>query len=659
MRKRVALLAFALLAVGCGGPKEAPKAVYAPPPPAVDAWVLGTRDARAEEPALLWNGLIGVRIKRDGSGAEDGFFAIDEYDVTGEEKIRALPNPLGHLDGKLDPNRPYDQSLDMRSGVLTTRYTRTDGVQVTFEHVMHPTKRMLAERVTYVGGDRKVDVIPPKALPIPTGGLTVEVRQNLRDEPVSGDSGPLAVPPKESVVVERILSFGRSRNHGIMRAAAHYSKATVDDTPGTPPTPTDYNDVYQAALEAWRKRWQTDIEIDGPVEDQQAIRSFLFYLRSAIHPDGDMSVSPFALSSTQYNGHVFWDADIWVFPALALIDPGAAKEIVDYRLALAGRATSNAFEGKPPAETEKFLHQMKFPWESSVTGMETVPGPSQKEIHITGSVLWALHQAAAFGLAPADKVKHATEGASNMYEARKVDGPSGWELHDVMSPDENHIGDNDLYTNLLAGWLKNRSDSRIPPSKVWEKLLYKLPKDDQTFLTYDNDRLRGYKQAAAVLSIYPLQYPPAEKQARAMMERFADKVIKNGPAMTDSVHSVIWSRLGERDKAYAAWKASWEPFTRHPLMLFSEKRVRSKTYFTTGAGGALQSVLYGFAGMRLDWQKEPGSAWSTRLRGDNWLSVKPNLPPSWKSLKFRNFTVDGRRYSLSVSPNAVQVVPGG
>ncbi len=47
----------------------------------------------------------------------------------------------------------------------------------------------------------------------------------------------------------------------------------------------------------------------------------MFYLQSAIHPDGGMSISPFGLSNQMYNGHVFWDADIWVFPALALLDP--------------------------------------------------------------------------------------------------------------------------------------------------------------------------------------------------------------------------------------------------------------------------------------------------------------------------------------------------
>jgi trehalose/maltose hydrolase-like predicted phosphorylase len=634
----------------------------------VDAWVVGTRDARAEEPALLWNGLIGVRIARDGTGVPNGFFAIDEYDVQGEEKIRALPNPVGRSDAKIDPTQPYEQRLDLRNGVLTTRYVRPDGVRVTVEQMLHPTQRVFAERTTYEGGDREATVSLPEDYPVEVGDLPVRGIRFVDGKP-SEDSKTATVPAKGKVEVTRVLSFGPSAN-GLAMRAERGEKEPVKTVHFEAPEPPSYDDVYQASLETWRRRWQTDIEIDGPVEDQQAIRSFLFYLRSAIHPDGNMAISPFGLSDTQYGGHVFWDADIWVFPALAFVDPQAAREIPEYRVAMlpaarrnyeewvrAGRPTGGGPLGPLPKGYREWMPGAKYPWESSVTGKETVPGPSKFEDHITGSVYHALEQANMLGFVDPSQFSDVTRGATEFYTTRLRKRKDGvYDLPGTMSPDENHTGDNDLYTNLLA--------QKVIDFGLWKAAeadrpkLY-LPKDEKTFLTYDDDRLRGYKQAAAVLSIYPLQYPPAEKQARAMMERFADKTIENGPAMTDSVHAVIWARLGEREKAYQAWKRSWEPFTRHPLMLFSEKRRRSKTYFTTGAGGALQSVLFGFLGMRLDWQKEPGSVWSTRLRGDAWLSVKPNLPPEWKSVKFKNFAANGRRYTLEASPTTVRVVPGG
>ena len=88
-----------------------------------------------------------------------------------------------------------------------------------------------------------------------------------------------------------------------------------------------------------------DIEINGPIEDQQAIRSFLYYLRSSICPYYPNPVAPLGLSSSTYNGHVFWDADIWIFPALAFLDPDRASSISNYRIKMAKAAEQNSRKG--------------------------------------------------------------------------------------------------------------------------------------------------------------------------------------------------------------------------------------------------------------------------------------------------------------------------
>jgi trehalose/maltose hydrolase-like predicted phosphorylase len=190
---------------------------------------------------------------------------------------------------------------------------------------------------------------------------------------------------------------------------------------------------------------------------------------------------------------------------------------------------------------------------------------------------------------------------------------------------------------------------------VWGDPIYHLPKDSQSFLTYEGDPLRAYKQAAAVLTIYPLQYPPAEAQARVMMDRFADKVTKNGPAMSDAIHALIWARLGESEKAYTTWRDGWQPFTTSPLMLFSEKRSRARTYFTTGAGGCLQTVLYGFLGVRIDTKVLPGTQWSIPLENGRILSIKPNLPKAWNRITVRGLSILGQRYDVVADRSSVRV----
>jgi len=651
----------------------------------VDPWILYCNDPAQAEPALLWNGLIGVRIGRGGAGTDSKetptpFFAIDQYEQGGEEKIKTLPNPIqfvadeGSNEFTLDGARNYIQKLDMKTGLLTTDWDTENGAMaggplthIRCEVAMHPTEPIIAVRWTAVPG-RDADItfstvanpanpgIPPPAEPIASSG--VKTFAKLGSESLKWSVAEKAAPSKPGAantkkgqlyVAEATWSFGRKG--------------------GEPPVPLSFRDVYSASTKIWAERWKTDIEISGPTGDQQAVHSFLFYLRSAIHPEGGMSISPFGLSNSQYFGHIFWDADTWVFPALALIDPKSAEAIVAYRGARekaakenyqgwlkAGRPTGGQALG-PAAKSATDWPGAMYPWESSVSGHETVPGPSRNEHHITGSVYRTVIMARNLGLTPPGiDPMWIARGAAEFYLNRIQKGSDGrYDLKDTMSPDENHTGDNDLYTNLLA---QEVIDDALGETPAANRPHLKLPKDDKTFLTYDGDPLRGYKQAAAVLAIYPLQYPPAEKQAKAMMDRFANKVIKNGPAMTDSIYSIIWSRIGEKEKAYEAWHASWVPFTQAPLCLFSEKRSRQTTYFTTGAAGSLQSVIYGFLGFRLDYEKEPGAAWSTRLAAGGWLNIKPNLPSGWNSVRFKNFNVLGRRYTLTVTQNAATVAPG-
>lgn len=646
--RRRGLAAFVLvgtLLVGCSGKPSGN--VAAPRPAPVDPWVLTCNDPRQTEPALLWNGKIGLRIGRDGTGHGLPSFDIDEYDTQGEEKLRTLVSPLEEelqLDGapvQIDPSAPYAQTLDMRDGALTTSYRSMSGLQVSCQTYLHPHERIVGQHWSITSDHAGML------------GL-VEI------DPKSGrHQGSLKhVEPNEAVTIDRVLALPQPENWLAIQRARGREVRVTENWNAAPPTRT-FESLKAETAKIWQARWNTDIVVDGPVEDQQAIRSFMFYLRSAIVPDAAMSVSPMALSSSQYHGHVFWDADLWVAPALAFIEPPSVTSIANYRNEqaqpvanfkawLRARPTGNRPLG--PSSTPDF--GMKYAWESSVTGKETTPGPSKFEDHITGTVAFSQAFLSHLGLADWEGAEDIMAGAKTFYRNRSERGSDGLlHLKGTMSPDENHTGDDDLYTNLLAMWTTSDGKWPSPPT-------YFLPRDRQTFLTYADDPVKGYKQAAAVLSIYPLQYPPAEKMAKEMMERFAGKVSKNGPAMTDSIHATIWARLGERERAYEAWHASWQPFTQAPLMLFSEKRSSLKTYFTTGAAGSLNAVLYGFLGFRLDSEQEKGAAWSKKLNGENWLSIKPNLPPTWKSVTFKRFHLLGKSYTLTATSESTQVVQG-
>ncbi|MBC8142020.1 MAG: glycoside hydrolase family 65 protein, partial [Armatimonadetes bacterium] len=116
-----------------------------------------------------------------------------------------------------------------------------------------------------------------------------------------------------------------------------------------------------------------------------------------------------------------------------------------------------------------------------------------------------------------------------------------------------------------------------------------------------------------------------------------------GPAMTASMHALIAARLGRAADSETYFRVSYRPFVRGAFLLFSEKRTLDRCVFTTGAGGILQSVIYGFGGVDYDqWDKIP--------------TTKPTLPPTWKSLTLRGVQYRGKRYTITTTPEKRTVV---
>ena len=87
------------------------------------------------------------------------------------------------------------------------------------------------------------------------------------------------------------------------------------------------------------------------------------------------------LSGLGYNGHAFWDTELWMYPSLLLLQPDIAKSLLEYRYQRLETAKNNAFS-----------HGYKgamFPWESAASGNEETPvwalsGPF--EHHITADI---------------------------------------------------------------------------------------------------------------------------------------------------------------------------------------------------------------------------------------------------------------------------------
>lgn len=118
--------------------------------------------------------------------------------------------------------------------------------------------------------------------------------------------------------------------------------------------------------DAWKALWsQGDIQIEGDLDAQQRVRFALYNLYSFIRSESRQSISPMGLSSQGYNGHVFWDSELWMYPVFLALQPELAKSCLDYRL-----------DRLQPAQKKAQVYGYKgamFPWESDDTGEEATP----------------------------------------------------------------------------------------------------------------------------------------------------------------------------------------------------------------------------------------------------------------------------------------------
>ena len=125
---------------------------------------------------------------------------------------------------------------------------------------------------------------------------------------------------------------------------------------------------------AWARRWNAvDIQVRGDPEAQLALRFALFQLWCVIKPRGELAVGARGLSGTGYAGHVFWDADVFVLPAMAAMDPAAVAAMVRYRLRRLAAARARARTAG--------MRGARFPWESAAGGEDVTPSTGQAGGH--------------------------------------------------------------------------------------------------------------------------------------------------------------------------------------------------------------------------------------------------------------------------------------
>lgn len=392
--------------------------------------------------------------------------------------------------------------------------------------------------------------------------------------------------------------------------------------------------------QAWAELWNTgDIEIEGDLDAQQRVRFALFNLYSYNRPETRQSIAPMGLSSQGYNGHIFWDSELWMYPTLLALQPDMAKSCLDYR-----------FDRLEKAKQKATIYGYKgamYPWESDDTGEEATPTWALTGIfeqHITADVaiaFWNYYSYTQDKTWLKENYKVFKE-TSDFWVSRVVKNQDGsYSILNVVGADEyaQHVDDN-AFTNAsaieaLKNTIKAAAILNETINPMWLEVSNKLVIHSENGITQN---YRGYKgqmikQADVNLLAYPLHIITDKKQIEKDLEYYTDKIDKkDGPAMASGVLSVLYARLGDRDKAYAFFVKSYLPNSRPPFGVFSESANSNNPYFATGAGAMLQAIIYGFGGVE---QTDKGLQYNKGL-----------LPKQWKSLTIKGVGIENKTITI-------------
>src|SRR5216683_3877409 len=194
---------------------------------------------------------------------------------------------------------------------------------------------------------------------------------------------------------------------------------------------------------------RADVELEGDPEIQQAARFALFHVLQAGARAEGRPIPAKGLTGPGYDGHAFWDTEIFVLPLLALSVPRAAADALRWRHLILDKARDHA--------RELGLRGAAFPWRT-IRGAESSGywPAGTAAFHINADIAYAV---ATYIEATGDTTFEEEVGLELLVETARLWRSLGFlnaatdqfRIDGVTGPDEySAIADNNVYTNLMA-----------------------------------------------------------------------------------------------------------------------------------------------------------------------------------------------------------------
>lgn len=434
-----------------------------------------------------------------------------------------------------------------------------------------------------------------------------------------------------------------------------------------------YEALRQRQMAYMNAFWKyADVKIKGDDALQQGIRFNLFHIMQAAGRDGKTGMGAKGLSGEGYEGHYFWDTEMYVLPFLIYTAPETARKLLEFRFHTLDAARERArVLGHPKGAL--------FPWRT-INGEEasTYFPLGTAQYHINADIAYAIQ---LYVQVTGDEDFFVDMAAELLVETARVWADVGcfadcrdgkYCICAVTGPDEyNAIVDNNFYTNLMAREnirdaikalerLKELSGRRgadvyegfvkrlgITGEEValWQKIvenmyfpydakrkiyplddgfLMRKPWDDSRIppekrhLLYENYhplfvyRQRMSKQADAILGMYLHSNLFTQEELRRNYD-FYQEVTLHHSSLSTCIFGILACQIGAYEEACSYFYQS----ARMDLDDYHDNFYAG--IHAANMAGTWQAVVNGFAGLRTNGGR---------------LEIKPFLPAGWEGYSF-------------------------
>jgi alpha,alpha-trehalose phosphorylase len=426
-----------------------------------------------------------------------------------------------------------------------------------------------------------------------------------------------------------------------------------------------FAEVAADQVDDFARLWDTsEISIEGDVDAQRVVNFALFQLHQASAAVDGTGIPAKGLTGQAYEGHHFWDSDVFVGPFLSATHPRAAEAVIRWRHALLPKAHQRAIEMS--------LDGVLFPWRT-ISGEEASAffEAGTAQFHVAADVVYGLRNHVTMTGDDDllfDVGVDIAVGVARMFSSLGFWRGDAFHIHGVTGPDEYTALVNDnAYTNQMARMALRFAadtvdrlreerpgqhatlvdDMGIDSGEVgeWRRIADAMTvlvdeelgvtAQDATFLTLEPwDWSTPRDKYPLLLNFHPLVIYKHQmlKQADVVMAHFLlpedtrferkvadfdfyDPLTTGDSSLSPAIQSAVAARLGRDNLA-------WEYFKQAAAIDLADLAGNTADgIHLAAAAGAWLAVVKGFAGMELG--------------TDGVVRTDPRLPASWRSLTIR------------------------